>query len=88
MRVRSRAAPIPTSTAERAGRSRRWTTRTRAPIRANGFTGMVALVGVLSITDLLNVNRTGSASQALWDPLFEDTAWQPAASATRCYSGG
>ncbi len=74
MRVRSRAAPIPTSAAERAGRSRRWITRTRALIKANGFTDMVPLAGVLSITNALNENRTGGASQALWDPMMEDAA--------------
>lgn len=84
MRVRSRAAPIPTFAAERAGRNRRWTTRTRAPIRANGFMYMVALAGVLSIRNALNVNRTGGASQALWDPLVEDASCRLAASATRC----
>ena len=72
VRVRSPAAPIPNFAPERAGRSRRRTARTRAPIRANGFMGMVALAGVLSITNALNVNRTGGASQALWNPLLED----------------
>jgi hypothetical protein len=35
---------------------------------------MVALAGVLSITNALNENRTQGASQALWDPLVEDAA--------------
>jgi hypothetical protein len=33
--------------------------------------GMVALAGVLPITNALHVNRTGGASQALWDPRVE-----------------
>ena len=40
MRVRSPAVPIPTFATERAGRSRRWTARARAPIRTNGFTAI------------------------------------------------
>ncbi len=74
MRVRSRAAPIPTSTAYRPGRSRRWSIRTRALTKANGYMGMVALVEVLSITSEANVNWTEAASQAFWDPLVEDGA--------------
>jgi signal transduction histidine kinase len=84
VRVRSRAAPIATSAAERAGRSRRWTTRTRKPIRANGFTGMAAVGGVLSNTTARYVNRTVFVSQALSGPLIEDTTRRWAASQTRC----
>ncbi len=38
-------------------------------MKASRFTGMVALAGIFSITNALNENRTGGASQALWDPL-------------------
>jgi len=44
----------------------------------------VALTGVLSITNALNLIRTGVASQVHWGPLVEDPAWPSAASATRC----
>jgi len=74
--------------AERTGRSRRWTTRARASIRANRFMGMVALAGDWSITNALNVNWTGGDSQAFWDPLVETPPDGQQPQQLIVYSGG
>ena len=45
-----------------------------AELRTNGFTVMVVLVGVLSLTNELNENAPVEASQALWHSLVEDVS--------------